>query len=279
MRLEMADERRDVTRTGTVPTVGWVWVFFAVTLLVSGAIVGLIGGVLDNPDATILAVLVPSLAAIVLTSITDGWSGVRSLLRPGGSEPTSIVLLLGAALAVPVVGLIAIAIGGAVTGDSFDFAMPSDGLVVLIPLLVIAVGEEYGWRGYALPGLQTRYLALIAALVVGAVHWIWHFPASLIDTGVPLDTPFWLFGAWVLALGVIAAALYNQSSGSVGLVIVLHFAANATFVFLPLLPENRGGELTTFSIFVGLSVLAAAMITVVAGPTTLTRARSGRARA
>ena len=165
----------------------------------------------------------------MITAVTRGGADVRRLLRLGGSEPFSVWLFVVSAFALPVLALIAIGIGTIVTGDAYEFEMPSDGLLVIIPLLVIAFGEEYGWRGYALPGLQTRYSALVAALAVGVVHWIWHFPASLVETGVPRDTPFWLFGLWVVALGVLVASVYNASGGSVGLAILFHFSANAAF--------------------------------------------------
>jgi membrane protease YdiL (CAAX protease family) len=180
-------------------------------------------------------------------------------------------LVVVSALGVPLLALIAIGLGTMVTGDTYDFGMPSDGLIVLLPLIIIAVGEEYGWRGYALPGLQRRYSALAAALIVGVVHWIWHYPPSLIDTGVPLDTPFWLFGLFVVAWSVMMTSIFNASTGAVGLMILFHFASNAAFVFMPLLPEHRGGELTTFSIFVALTLVAALATVLINGPASLSR--------
>ena len=100
---------------------------------------------------------------------------------------------------MPALALAAISIGNVVTGERYGFILQSEGAIApevlanLLPLLIIVVGEEYGWRGFALPRLQRRYSALVATLIVSAVWWIWHYPGSLIDTGVPLDTPFWLF--------------------------------------------------------------------------------------
>jgi len=246
-----------------------VWVFLAITLAISTALVYLIGHLLDNADGAILAVLVPSTVAMVLTVRASGSVGVRRLLRLRGQGPVPARLLLVAALAVPVAALVAVALGSAVTGDTYDFEMPSEGIVIVLPLLVIALGEEYGWRGFALPRLQGRYSALIAALIVGGAHWIWHYPPSLIETGVPLDTPFWLFGIFVVAWSVLMTSLFNASRGAVGLPILFHLMSNAAFVFLPLLPENRGGELTTFSIFVVLSLAAAGAVVVARGPASL----------
>lgn len=245
------------------------WVFLAITLIVSATIVYVVGSLFDNTDATILAVLVPSTVAIVLTALATGRAGVRDLLRLSGHGTISTQMLFLAALTIPVLALAAIAAGSVITGETHGFDMPSEGLFILVPLVIIAVGEEYGWRGYALPRLQGRHLALTAALIVGAVHWIWHYPPSLLDTGVPLDTPFWLFGLFVIAWSVLMTSIFNASQGSVGLMIVFHLMSNAAFVFFPLLPENRGGELTTFSIFVALSLTASIGVVVVNGPESL----------
>ena len=45
--------------------------------------------------------------------------------------------------------------------------------------------EEIGWRGFALPRLQYRRTALIASLVLGTLHALWHLP--LWSTGDPYN--------------------------------------------------------------------------------------------
>ncbi len=265
----MTEPHLDATERDDPRRFSEVWVFFAITLVISTAVVYVIGNVLDNSDGAILAVLVPSTVAVVLTARATGRAGVRSLLRLRGQGPVSARLLLFAALTVPVLALVAVAVGSVVTGDTYDFEMPSEGLFILLPLLIVVVGEEYGWRGFALPRLQGHYSALISALIVGGVHWVWHYPPSLIETGVPLDTPFWLFGLFVFALSVLITSLFNASRGSVGLAMLFHLASNVAFVFLPLLPENRGGDLTTFSIFVALSLTASVVVVVINGSASL----------
>ena len=135
--------------------------------------------------------------------------------------------------------------------------------------VVIVIEEEYGFRGYMLPRLQSRYSALVAGLITGVAWAIWHYPPSLIGTGSPLDTPFLLFGIWVVALTVLMTSVFNASRGSVGLMMLFHLAANASFVLLPLLPENRGGDLTAFSVFVALVVVVAAIVVRINGPSSL----------
>lgn len=119
----------------------------------------------------------------------------------------------------------------------------------MIVIVLIALGEEYGWRGYALPKLQERYSALTASIILGLVWGFWHFPGYLIGVGVPLDMPFYLFLLWVLSATVLITWVYNNTE-NVLMAMVMHIAANATFNYLPLLPEFTG-QLVTFWVFLG----------------------------
>ncbi|MFB3044679.1 MAG: type II CAAX prenyl endopeptidase Rce1 family protein, partial [Acidimicrobiia bacterium] len=76
--------------------------------------------------------------------------------------------------------------------------------------------------------LVDRYSALVAGIITGAAWWLWHYPPSLIGTGTPLDTPFWLFGIWVVAATVLMTSVFNASRGSVGLMMLFHLTANAS---------------------------------------------------
>lgn len=95
-------------------------------------------------------------------------------------------------------------------------------------LLVMGLGEETGWRGYALPVLQGRYGALAATAVV-AVMWImWHAPMFVVvetyrsfNVGILLG---WCMDMYCGA--VVLTWLYNRSGASVLVVAVWHAGYN-----------------------------------------------------
>ena len=132
-----------------------------------------------------------------------------------------------------------------------------------------ALGEEIGWRGYALPRLQAGRSALGASLILGVLWGLWHLPLWL--TGAPGRTPI-LYAAFVvstIALSVILTWAYNSTGGSPLLVVLLHATANLP---LTLLLEPLGSRaMLPFLLFVGLMVVAAIVVVIVAGPEHLSR--------
>jgi len=131
------------------------------------------------------------------------------------------------------------------------------------------MGEEIGWRGYALPRLQTRRSALSASLILGVIWGFYHLPLSF--TGSAFRSPSIVipFVISTIALSVILAWVYNSTGGSLLLVVLLHATANLP---LSLLLEPLGSRaVLPFWLFVGLMVAAAIVVVIVAGPAHLSR--------
>ena len=99
-------------------------------------------------------------------------------------------------------------------------------------LLGSPLGEEVGWRGYALPRLQRRTGPLTASLVLGVVWGLWHLPL-VVTVGHPISGTFY---GWFL-LGIMADAvvftwLYNHTGGSLLLAVLGHASIAVTGLFL-----------------------------------------------
>lgn len=105
---------------------------------------------------------------------------------------------------------------------------------VIFTLVVVAVGEEVGWRGWLLPALQQRLSPLLSSVVLGIVWGLWHFP--LFVTGAYQAPPQMVFAKVGLCvfLSVLFTCLYNRSNGNVLVAIVLHTALNSTQRFIPM---------------------------------------------
>jgi hypothetical protein len=125
------------------------------------------------------------------------------------------------------------------------------------------LGEEVGWRGFALPRLLARFSPIAASLLLGAVWGIWHLPSFFVS-GLPqagLQIPVFLLGA--LSLSVIATWIVIHARGSVFLSMLLHFSVNFTLNVL-------GVKLLQVGLF---QTAAALILLAVYGPRLARRAK------
>jgi membrane protease YdiL (CAAX protease family) len=101
------------------------------------------------------------------------------------------------------------------------------------------LGEETGWRGFALPRLQQRYGALAASLVLGVDWALWHLPNYFIPAMNTWTGNLWIYLGIAVALSVIHTWVYNGTGSSLLLVTLLHAAVDAsTRLFLPMIFGN-----------------------------------------
>lgn len=121
----------------------------------------------------LLALFGPTLAAIIVTGFEEGRSGVGKLLRRVVLWQVGIGWYAVAICLPLVVAVAALGVQSLVAGTPFSPSTGTPiGLMVLLAMLV--VGEEIGWRGFALPHLQERYNGLTASLILGALWAAWH---------------------------------------------------------------------------------------------------------
>ena len=97
-------------------------------------------------------------------------------------------------------------------------------------LIVNGLGEETGWRGYALPQLQRRFGPVTATVILSAAWAGWHIPQffslhSFRDFSVAM-VPVWLIGLFSGA--VVMTWLYNRTGGSILACAVFHGMYNLT---------------------------------------------------
>jgi membrane protease YdiL (CAAX protease family) len=91
-------------------------------------------------------------------------------------------------------------------------------------MIVFPVGEEPGWRGFALPRLQEGRSPLRASLLLGAAWGLWHIPMFLIAGLTPLM--FLISFVNLLAGSVVFSWIFNRTKGSLLLAILAHMGAH-----------------------------------------------------
>jgi len=211
---------------------GLSWAYW-VPLVLTGQTVRL-----GSPVSQFPALLGPLIAAFVVTAVVEGRAGVRDLatrmvrwrvpLRWWLFAIGSPLALLAIAVAVTAVlsGAPALADFGRMAG------LPEWGVLFVWVMFVVVngLGEETGWRGFALPALRERHGLVAAALLLVPIWAGWHLPLFFLlqnyrDLG-PVGVPGFLIG---LACGsVLLAWLYESAGSSILLVAVWHGTYNLT---------------------------------------------------
>jgi membrane protease YdiL (CAAX protease family) len=202
-----------------------------------------------------LAVCAPTLSAIVVTSSMEGWSGLKALLSRLVRWRFGIQWYLFVLIVIPFLGLCAAAWGGGT--PAYGWAQWYLYIPALISQLYLdpgSLGEELGWRGYALPRLLVGRSALWASLILGLIWFVWHLPAFFV-AGTPQTTlalPAFLLSA--LALSILATWLFNNTYGSVLPSILLHLTANFSLNML-------GAPLMQFGLLLAITALMVVVVT------------------
>lgn len=211
---------------------------FSFTVMTLSGLICYVAHRLDNKNLSILSVLVPSCVALAITAIADKKKGVINLFIKQTVKKAAPKWFLFAFLGIPSVASLAVI--SALHFDVSQFQLRNTELLPqIIVIALIALGEEYGWRGFLLPRLLEKYSVFHSSIILGLIWGIWHLPAYLIGAGVPLEMDFLVFLSWVI-LGTLYISWIYYYSGSVLTSILAHFSANAAFNYLYLLPEFTG---------------------------------------
>ena len=141
-------------------------------------------------------------------------------------------------------------------------------LIAWILFEVFTNGEEMGWRGYVLPRLQSKYNALVSSLILGVIWSVWHLP-KFFGTGSSEGRSFFWFTVFTVSVAVLYTWLYNNTHGSLLLVVLFHASGNSVGQFLPAKFAVAGGILSNLEIV--LFFIAAIVVTILAGPERLSR--------
>jgi hypothetical protein len=125
----------------------------------------------------------------------------------------------------------------------------------LIFLVGGPLGEEFGWRGYALPELQARWGWRRASLLIGVVWAVWHLPLFYLADTSQSQTPVVSFAASAVALSVLFAWISNRTRQSVWPALILHTAINAWPSVIPIMPSSDNPR--PYQLVVGLLIVIA----------------------
>ena len=180
----------------------------------------------------ILATWTPNISAVlVLLYMIREESGVKTLLKKWTKWRVSHKYYLAALSPFAVVGgvtVIYIALGGVSPGPELEFGFTMLLGTAILIIFTGATGEELGWRGFALPQLQSRFDALTASILVGLWWGIWHMPGWFMPGQVITPMYVFTFMLGCTVESVFIAWLVNSTDGSVLMASIFHYSMNVS---------------------------------------------------
>jgi membrane protease YdiL (CAAX protease family) len=215
----------------------------------------------------------PCLGAFIMTGVTEGREGIARLLRRVVLWRVAAGWYIFALIGIPIIlALGIISLPGALASfkglASLVPPMPWLSLIVYV-LLHGPLGEEPGWRGFALPHLQRLHGALAGSLILGPLWALWHLPLFWVPAWnfPPTVLNVVLFVIAAIPLTVVMTWLFNNTKGSLLIAVLIHWAFDFSFVILNLLfsasiVTDYG---STVPVLIGLGVVALLAIVLTRG--------------
>ncbi len=223
----------------------------------------------------------PAIAAFAAAALTGGRAAVsdlgRRLVPWRVAWPWYAVVIVGPAVFSLAVGAVYVLLGGswsAALPAAFTTPIPSLALFLVILTLTDGLGEEPGWRGFALPRLLDRTNPLVASLLLGVLWAGWHLPLVWTEGSSLSGSPVWLLFLNLPATSVLFTWVFLRTRGSVLLAALLHGATNL-FVVSPV--PGVSGDLTLALLTVAAKWVLVIVLVAVAGAQ-LTRKADPEAR-
>jgi uncharacterized protein len=203
---------------------------------------------------------IPALLAVLVLRRSDSSEECRAFHRRLTTWRVNIRWYVVALIALPLVHLAGVGLasrwGGLVPFYPERFA--------LLPLFVITnLGEEIGWRGYALPRLQERLNSLMASLILGVVWAAFHGVAFLQNPTLPWG--YLASGSLMLiAMSVVITWVFNHTRQSLIVATAVHAMYDVVSIGVVPLGETTM-PLLAFALSAGLMCLVALVLVFVQG--------------
>ena len=198
----------------------------------------------------IVAAFGPFLAAMVTMRVFEGKDMLKGWLRSIFSFKIPVPLYLAGAFLIPfLIGALQYLLYRFLGGTpGFQDAQPWFlYLFSLIPTALLTGGNEKpGWRGYALPVLNKLTTPLLAGLILGVVHSLWHIPMM-----ASYETNILWYAFNLIPLTFLFNWFYQKSRASIWPVMLFHAGTNVIGSYIPT-PMNVLGIPGDFMIMRGI---------------------------
>ncbi|UMZ73746.1 CPBP family intramembrane glutamic endopeptidase [Natranaerofaba carboxydovora] len=143
-------------------------------------------------------------------------------------------------------------------GTVEDFVTPSIFFYPIALIFATLFGggqEEVGWRGFALPRLQSKYSPFTSSVILGVMWAFWHIPLFYASATYQANFPFGWYLLNTIFLSIIFTWFFNSTGGSIFIAMLLHGAVNAPSGWVPLELMSSYSYMTLSTFFVSVILI------------------------
>jgi membrane protease YdiL (CAAX protease family) len=226
----------------------------------------------------------PFLSAFIMKGIIEGREGVGRLVRRIVLWRVGFGWYLFAFIGIPAIMVLSMiflpGVFASFQGLAIVIFLPFQGPAPLSPLSLLALfvivfflggplGEEPGWRGFALPRLQRRYGPLVGSLILAPLWAFWHLPVFWVPAWnyPPTILNIVMFVIASIALTIVLTWVFNNTKGSVFIAVLVHatfdlYLAILNGLFRAPLVNDYGSNVP---VLIGFGALAVVVVTLTRG--------------
>jgi membrane protease YdiL (CAAX protease family) len=194
----------------------------------------------DAEQATVflvfsLGVYGPLVAAVTSSLLTGGRPALRQL-REGIMKWSVGRYWFLAVIFLPIILNLVSSVPAVLMGSRYSPSIPLQYFLLYLGYQLITSGmEEVGWRGYALPRLQSRFTAEKSSWILGIIWGVWHFPsiAFLYYAAGPILAANNLLASLLSIIGLtfVYTWLYNNMESTL-MIIIFHGWSNTLALYM-----------------------------------------------
>jgi membrane protease YdiL (CAAX protease family) len=194
-----------------------------------------------GPTTYMALPLGPAIAGILLVGIVYGKAGYRDLLSRLFKWRVNVKWYIFSILAIPLLAMAVLLVLSLFSPEFIPALITSDDKLTLIMSgigagIFVAIFEEIGWTGFAVPRMKLSYGTLATGIIVGLVWGAWHFlPFWEIDTfsaAFPLTLLVLRLFSWLPPFRTLMVWIHEKTK-SLLVVILIHTSLVFTTLAIP----------------------------------------------
>jgi len=237
------------------------WIIWSMAVLKSYEIINVS---ISNETFKHFGSYAPSVVALILTFLYGGRKDLTYFLKRGILFKFDIKLYFYMFILVPGILVCSYFFTKIIWNINYELLLMES--LLKNPLLIFIVffyilflggplGEEFGWRGFALNRLLRIYNPFTSSIVLGIIWSVWHLPLFFIKGSAQQNINFAGYVIFTTLITILITILFLKTNGSVFAAIIFHATSNLSLGLFPIFSTLQGGVSILFFLLLITSII------------------------